>query len=235
MPPKRHSLKNLDSIWGDVMKINKRKLSDFEAYLNSFTYGSSVIENDIYNSGMNHILLSQSITPQNRELIITFQSEKDISKFSSLMIGRIEIDTEDGYLYDCLLSASPVVEHIGYDYYKVTYPLSAIKKGHRKKITLSYPSVMRLIIGDIVAFPVITIIPKKDLSSINVLGVNIRNLKVNKKVVIDSVLKTVEQEGLNKFADTDIKKWPVLNVGNQTLSISSPDISAVVEYDPLYL
>ena len=235
MPQKRHSLKNLDSIWGDIMKINKRKLSDFEAYLNSFTYGSSIIENDIYNSGMNHILLSQRITPQSRELTVTFQSEKDISKFTSLMVGHIEIDTEDGFLYDCILSATPDVEHIGCDYYKVTYPLSAIKKGRRKKITLSYPSTMKLIVGDIMTLPIITIIPKKDISSVNVLGSTIRNLITNKKIVIDSVSKTVEQDGQNKFGDTDLKRWPIIETGKQTLSVNSPDIEVIVEYDPLYL
>lgn len=217
------------------MKINKRKLSDFNAYLNGFAYGSSVIESDIYNSRLNHILLSQNITPQNRELMITFQSEKDIGRITSLLLNRSEIDTEDGYLYDCILMNTPFIEHIGCDYYKVTYQLSAIKKGHMQKIILNYPVTYAIILGDIPALPYITIKPRKDLSSVTIMGVTIRNIKTNKKVVIDSMNKIVEQDGLNKFGDTDLKKWPVIMCGNQDLIQSSADIDVIVEYNPLYL
>ena len=135
----KHIWKNSVSEWGDYLKINDRPIENMEAILNSFVYSSSNIERNIYDAGLHHIVLSQNITAQNRELTVTFESERAISEFTSLLLSEdLCIDTEDGYLYDCILTKTPTINHIGKDYYTCTYELSSIKKGHKQIIFLQH-------------------------------------------------------------------------------------------------
>lgn len=219
-----------------VMKINGRPVENMGAILNSFVYGSSNIERSIYDAGMHHIILSQNITPQNRELVVTFETERTISEFTSLLLSEdLCIDTEDGYLYDCILTKTPTINHIGKDYYTCTYELSSIKKGHKQIIKLSYPMSKAKIIGTYPVMPIITITPNRNMNTFMLNEFKIKNLKKDKSIIIDSVYKLIQQEGMNKFSDVEFKKWPVLQTGVNTFTLSSDGADVTIEYHPIYL
>ncbi len=228
--------KNSVSEWGDYLKINDRPIENMEAILNSFVYSSSNIERNIYDAGLHHIVLSQNITAQNRELTVTFESERAISEFTSLLLSKdLTIDTEDGYLYDCILTKAPNINHIGRDYYSCTYELSAIKKGHKQIIKLSYQKTKAKIIGTYPVMPVITITPNRNMNTFMLNEYKIKNLKKDKPIIIDSVCKLIQQEGMNKFSDVEFKKWPVLQTGVNTFTLSSDGADVTIEYHPIYL
>ena len=218
------------------MRINNRDITDLNATLNGFTYESSAVEREILNNGMGHILLSSTIKPQNRSLIVTFTSEQDISRFSALIASYpLEIDTEDGFIYDCLLTTTPLVEHLGCDYYTVTYNLSCIKKGHRQRFKVVFPCVNINILGNQPTPPIITIIPKQNADAVTICGFTVRNLRKDCAVIIDSIDKLVEENGQNKFNDCDLKQFYRLMPGVRELTISSAQAGAVIEYDPIYM
>lgn len=218
------------------MRINNRDITDLNATLNGFTYESSAVEREILNNGIGHILLSSTVKPQIRSLIVTFTSEQDISRFSALIASYpLEIDTEDGFIYDCLLTTTPLVEHLGCDYYTVTYTLSCIKKGHRQRFKVVFPCVNINILGNQPTPPVITIIPKQNVDVVTICGITVHNLKKDCAVIIDSINKLVEENGQNKFNDCDLKQFYRLMPGVRELTISSAQAEAVIEYDPIYM
>ena len=185
---------------------------------------------------MSHILLSSIIKPQIRSLIVTFTTEQDISRFSALIASYpLKLDTEDGFVYECLLTTTPLVEHLGRDYYTVTYVLSCIKKGHRQKIKLMYPDININVLGTQPTAPIITIIPKQNISSVVVNGTTIRNLKKSQIIIINNADKLIEENGKNKFSDCDLKQFQQLMPGKQNITISSSLIDCTLEYDPIYI
>lgn len=218
------------------MRINDRDIAELNAILNGFTYESSAVEREILNNGMSHILLSSIIKPQIRSLIVTFTTEQDISRFSALIASYpLKLDTEDGFVYECLLTTTPLVEHLGRDYYTVTYVLSCIKKGHRQKIKLMYPDININVLGTQPTAPIITIIPKQNISSVVVNGTTIRNLKKSQIIIINNADKLIEENGKNKFSDCDLKQFQQLMPGKQNITISSSLIDCTLEYDPIYI
>ncbi len=218
------------------MRINNRDITDLNATLNGFTYESSAVEREILNNGIGHILLSSTVKPQIRSLIVTFTSEQDISRFSALIASHpLEIDTEDGFIYDCLLTTTPLVEHLGRDYYTVTYVLSCIKKGHRQRFKVVFPCVNINILGNQPTPPIITIIPKQNADAVTICGITVRNLRKDCTVIIDSIDKLIEENGENKFNDCDLKQFCRLIPGVQEITASSDQVDVLIEYDPIYM
>lgn len=217
------------------MKINHRKVESLNAIVNSFAYNSSNVDRDIYNNGMSHFLLSQSVTPQPRELVVTFESEKDASRFTSLVSqGVVTIDPENGFLYDCILSNSPAVTHIGCDYYKISYPLSTIQKGTLVRTELKRKSNFLRVLGTWEAPCKISITPDHDIDLFMIDDIEVRNLKQGVTFVIDGINKLVEANGLNRFGDTNLKKFPAFSVGDHEIQLSEV-VNVVVEYYPIYM
>lgn len=217
------------------MKINNKKVESLNAIVNSFTYRTGDMECDIYDKGMSHFLLSQSVTPQARELVVTFVSEKDASSFTSLMAhGNVLIDTENGFLYDCLLAYTPTVTHIGRDYYKISYPLSVIQKGSLVKTELKRKSNLLRILGTWEAPCKISITPTKNITELQINDILVKNLKQDVTFVIDGINKLVEADGANRFADTNIKKFPSFPPGDHIVELSELT-NVLIEYYPIYM
>ena len=63
----------------------------------------------------------------------------------------------------------------------------------------------------------------------------IKNLKAGKKVVINGEDCTVLQEGVNKFADTEMWEFPVLKPGKNMVSCSSDKCTVTMKYKPKYV
>lgn len=217
------------------MYINKRNIEHFHAILNSFVYVSSEIDTSLSYSGLNQIISSQNLLPQNRNLIITFENENTISELTQELLLGATINLDDGFLYDCLLASTPTVKHLGRHYYEVTYQLSVIQKGYLTKIHLNKLQNRIRVRGTAKTHPEFIINPKKDMSAFVIMDITLRNLKKNVSVVIDSVDKLVQENGLNKFSDTNLKRWPCLEIGEQIISISSLDADVYLEYYPMYV
>lgn len=86
---------------------------------------------------------------------------------------------------------------------------------------------------------IIEIIPLWDAIDITISGLNddivIKNLKVNKKIIINSLEGTVLEEGINKFADTDFWEFPYLLPGVNTIKINKDTCNINVKYKNRYI
>ncbi|MDO5799109.1 MAG: hypothetical protein Q4Q33_08740 [Eubacteriales bacterium] len=63
----------------------------------------------------------------------------------------------------------------------------------------------------------------------------IKNLKAGKKVVVNGEDCTVLQDGVNKFADTEMWEFPVLKPGKNMVSCSSDKCTVSLKYKPRYV
>lgn len=86
---------------------------------------------------------------------------------------------------------------------------------------------------------IIEIIPLWDAIDITISGLNddivIKKLKVNKKIIINSLEGTVLEEGINKFADTDFWEFPYLLPGVNTIKINKDTCNINVKYKNRYI
>ncbi len=63
----------------------------------------------------------------------------------------------------------------------------------------------------------------------------IKNLKGNKKIIINGIEGTVLQEGENKFADTDMWEFPFLVPGTNTITVNKDTCNITIKYNPRFI
>lgn len=86
----------------------------------------------------------------------------------------------------------------------------------------------------------IEITPISDIIDIKLEGladdpITIRNLKANKKVIIDGELGKVTVDGVNKFGDTDMWDFPRLVPGTNSIKISRNSCDINIKYKPRFI
>ncbi|MGL6186088.1 MAG: phage distal tail protein [Clostridium chrysemydis] len=86
---------------------------------------------------------------------------------------------------------------------------------------------------------IIEILPLWDTIDISISGLNdkliIKNLKANKKIIIDSIKGTVLEEGKNKFGDTDFWEFPFLVSGTNNIRVNKDTCNIKIKYKNRYL
>lgn len=87
---------------------------------------------------------------------------------------------------------------------------------------------------------ILEITPVIDMIDLKINGVSedpliIRNLKGNKTIIIDGIEGTVIQDGINKFADTDMWEFPFLVPGKNTITLSKDTCNITIKYNPRFL
>lgn len=86
---------------------------------------------------------------------------------------------------------------------------------------------------------IIEIIPLWDTIDITISGLNdnliIRNLRANKKIIINSLEGTVLEDGKNKFEDTDFWEFPFLVSGINTIKVNKDTCNISIKYKNRYI
>lgn len=87
---------------------------------------------------------------------------------------------------------------------------------------------------------IVEITPSVDIIDLQIDGLSndsilIRNLKQNKKIILDGKEGTITQEGINKFADTDLWEFPFLLPGANTIKLSKNNCDIKIKYRPRYI
>lgn len=85
---------------------------------------------------------------------------------------------------------------------------------------------------------ILEITPVIDMINLKINGFSedpliIRNLKGNKKIIIDE--GSVTQDGINKFADTDMWEFPFLVPGKNNITLSKDTCNITIKYNPRYI
>lgn len=96
------------------------------------------------------------------------------------------------------------------------------------------------IVGNTEVPAIVEVIPVVDIIDITLEGladdpIKIKNLKQNKKVILDGELQTITVDGVNKFGDTDMWDFPSLKPGSNTIKISRSDCNIKIKYKPRFI
>jgi len=80
----------------------------------------------------------------------------------------------------------------------------------------------------------LTVHPKQDMESVTVAGMTLKNLHAGKDFTVDGIEYRVTEEGVNRFADTDITAFPQMLPGENYIEI--PDgVKVTIAFYPAYL
>lgn len=84
------------------------------------------------------------------------------------------------------------------------------------------------------------ITPVIDMIDLKITGLSedpliVKNLKVNKTIIIDGIEGTVTQDGINKFEDTDMWEFPFLVPGKNNITLSKDTCNITIKYNPRFI
>ena len=117
----------------------------------------------------------------------------------------------------------------------MTYHFKSFKRGLQKEITLASTSNNVDVTTDVATEAIYEITPSVDMIEFIINEMKIKNLKANKKVIIDGVKKTVTMDGKNKFSDTEFWNFPILTPGTNKITLSRTEANVVLKYYPRYV
>lgn len=239
------------------MTINGIDISLYNARLQDFSVGGTTVNNTT--SAVGAFLKMPSLfttTLGTRQLIITLTffprrsgenskkmkvadrleiAAENIARFEALLCGKlVEISLPDGFIYTSLVQTLPAAAFDSSGEHDVTYTFTAIR--HKPPITekVSVNSGLFCSSTTVTPYRLIVSVPE-DCASITVMGITVNNVSANKKLVIDSEKGIITFDGINKFLDSDLTEFPVLNPGDNFISCSVENADLTVIYTPLYV
>lgn len=159
-----------------------------------------------------------------------------IAEFEKCTIKFDDID----FYYDCLITSK---NHTRLASGKYTLDIE-LKSGYAYKdaATESMTDTLNKTItvpGNLPTPAVVTVTVPSDTISITLIGfgdsITINNLKANIPVIIDGEACTVMQNGINKFGDIDMWSFPVLQPGDNTITIDNINCTIEIQYKPRWI
>lgn len=229
------------------MLLNNANITTFKAKLLSKNVQTAtiIIYDDWLGKALSPLYLGKQETF--KELKLKFLIE-DINDESCLInIGNIirqfekcTIKFDDLiFYYDCTI-ASKDHERLQKGYFALNVDLKGVAYTSIVNEVLDHISSKTItVLGNRQTSAILTVTAPVDTISVTVTGLGtdsiiIKNLKANIPVVVDGEVYTVISNGLNKFADTDMWAFPVLQPGTNTIGVSSPNNVINVSYKPKY-
>lgn len=87
---------------------------------------------------------------------------------------------------------------------------------------------------------IVEITPSIDLIDLTITGLDynpiiLKNLKANKKLIVNGEDSTVTVDGVNKFSDTDMWGFPKLSPGANTITADKSSVDITIKYKPRYI
>lgn len=143
------------------------------------------------------------------------------------------------FYYSCILETTKVIKHSQLQQVlEVTLKSSYGYKAPVTDILTHLNSKVVTVLGNLSTAAIVTVTAPVDTISVVLTGlgsnITIKNLKANIPVVIDGESCTVISNGLNKFLDTDMWGFPVLQPGANTVGINSTSCIVNISYKPKY-
>lgn len=87
---------------------------------------------------------------------------------------------------------------------------------------------------------IVEVTPSIDLIDLTINGLDedpivLKNLKANKKIIINGEDGTVLQEGVNKYGDIEMWSFPSLKPGVNTITVSKNSVDINIRYKPRFI
>lgn len=217
------------------MKLNNKDIKTmYHGDVSSFANVTMEIENNIFlpDGSYQPIMMSKTIRPQTRDLIVDFKKEEDMSNFAIELLNPFILDLEDGYEYECYLVGKSESEE-AYGSYSGTYTLQVIK--HKPMVIVQKDTFV--VNGNYECGCVYEITSLETLEQFTIDGYTIRNLKANEPFILDGIKKLIYYKNtpdLSSFDDVDLWKFPKLQPGIHEVKKSNPDIQVMIKYYPVF-
>lgn len=174
---------------------------------------------------------AKGLTVSDRLAIAT----ENITAFEGLLVGKVvEISLPDGFIYTAIVNSIAAATFDSSGEHDVTYTFNAVR--HAKPISEIIKANSYMICkSNTATLPIITAVYANTKSEVILQGVTIKNITVGTKIVIDSVSGLITADGKNKFGDSDLIDFPVLQPGKNQITSSASDVSITVSYTPIYI
>ena len=96
------------------------------------------------------------------------------------------------------------------------------------------------VVGNSETPAIVEITPSIDLINLTLKGLEedpiiLKNIKANKKLIVNGEDSTVTVDGVNKFGDTDMWGFPRLKPGANTITVSKNNVDITIKYKPRYI
>lgn len=237
------------------MRINEKTIYELNGELISKKYVPASSEKSINwsSSNNNPIVISKnkSNAVYEVEIVIKDLTEELVKKSMSNLLNEliecvINFIGENIY-YKCLYDKS-ISDEIFYneleDNYclkiKVFLNISEFYESIKTEVMNRVSTKTINVLGNINTPTIVEIIPSIDIIDLTIEGladdpITIKNLKANKKVILDGELQKVTVDGVNKYGDTDMWDFPRLTPGANTIKVSRINCDITVKYKPRWI
>ena len=218
-------------------KINGTLFTEYKAKMLSYKVGACD-----YSTGyllppvsMIPVKLAQTVGLRSITLVFDFEGDTpreiamNISTVTTLMQEMPDIVLPDGFVYRCVYEKQSTPEEKAPWIHNVQYTLSGFRHEPLETVTLTQTGTVN--VGGNYKTPAVLRITST-ASTVKVLGITVNDAAG--VVIIDGLKKTVTKDGLNKFADTNLTSFPMLQPGLNNVDIDGAS-EVEISYYPIYL
>lgn len=228
---------------GGVCTINGKNIhSEFGAYLKEHKFSAGAISANPFKTVGASKLKSSRYEVGFASLTITLYVGGATEEECSLNTSNIILEGQECIikLPDAEFEYSAVLSSIntsptGVDCYTlVELTFNAIKR--YPQVTIIFDSGQGVFHnpGTAASGALIEIIPKTDLESLDLNGVQILRLSEGEKFTLDGLEGTVTCNGVNRFLDTDLIEFPKVYPGVNRIVSSSNEVTVIVSFYPTF-
>lgn len=219
-------------------KFNDYSLDSFGAKMIEYTVGECGLKNGYIfpPAALMFVKLNGNIELRPVTVELDFEGESlheitlNISNFTAMLHEKAELFLPDGFYYSCVFDKHTPPKQKAPFILRVTYSFLGIMHGELVKKTFSASGKIT-VQGNYKTPVVYKITPRLATKTVTINGITVKN--ITGTVVVDGISKTVMQNGTNKFKDTDITSFPVLQPGDNNISITG-NADVEVSYYPMY-
>lgn len=232
------------------MKINNIDISKFKAKQLKVNIQNSKIEiaKEWLRSSLVPIELYSNIKFKSISVELYFRGDnresilKEISNLVSLLRNKSTLKFDNySNSYICFLENNDIQPTIRKDRYILALSFLGFEIGNEIVETINRVKSKVIDVTGNLEVPIkIEITPVIDMIDLTITGVSedpliVKNLKGDKTIIIDGIEGTVTQDGINKFADTDMWEFPFLVTGKNNISVNKDTCNITIKYNPRFL
>jgi phage-related protein len=217
-------------------------INGFDPYI----YGAKLLDYSVDGSGIsdNYMLPPSTIRPVRlrnrvrlRKIMLAFDFEdadihgatQNLSEITAILRQEANLLLPDGFYYHCILTSTGKADIKAPWILRNSFSLVGYRHGPLIQETLTETGSI-FVEGNYDTEAVYEI--TTSAQSITVNGITVSN--ISGVILIDGLNKAIKQGNFNKFADSNITAFPVLQPGVNQISISSP-ATVVIKYYPVYI
>ena len=223
-----------------TVEINGRPLTEFSAELVAYSVGPCEFDST-YTLPLARIIpvsLKSRVKLRSVAFTLDFSGQSDadialaISKFTANLFGEVHLDLPDGFSYWGALKKIGTPEVKAPWIQQVTFTLMCFRHLAMQRQTVTGSTTI-FAEGNVATPMVVTIRPDAGTDEVTFCGITVKDLE--RPVTIDGVYTTIlDADGNNRFGHSDIKEWPTLSPGDNTITVSGA-ATFEISYYPIFL